>query len=68
MTAISFTLQRTLDNKWRLTQHMDVDSGQEFKHDQDRGVYDSPALAHAAIKTILNPQFIHYDANGDEIN
>ena len=62
MTAISFTLQKMPSEKWRLTQHKEADTP-----DIDRGVYDTPALAHAAIKIILNPQYIHYDANGDEI-
>lgn len=65
MTEITFTLQQLPTNKWRLTQSMTVAGSDPFE--QDRGVYDSPALAHEAVKIILNPKYYYYDPNGDEI-
>jgi hypothetical protein len=66
MTGIRFTAQQIPTNqKWRLTENMVDDDGKAFV--QDRGVYDTPALAHHAVKIIVNKPMYHYDQNGDEI-
>ena len=66
MTKISFIIQQTPNDKWRLTQSM-INGEDGRPMEQDRGVYDSPAKAEEAIKIILNPKRHFYDANGDEI-
>ena len=65
MSEIAFTAQQLPNKKWRLTQTMLVEEAEP--HEQDRGVYDSPALAGDAVKIILNPQYVHWDQNGDEM-
>lgn len=65
MTEIAFTAQQLPSTKWRLTKNTTDDRGEPKIIDY--GVYDTPALAHQAIKIILDPPRHFWDPNGDEI-
>ena len=66
MSEIVFTAQQIPSTqKWRLLQNMTDDAGKPYE--QDRGVYDTPALAHEAVQIIINKPMHHWNANGEEI-